>query len=41
VTNAVSVTVAPEVIVPTLLATVVVVDAFATVTDSVLLVLVW
>jgi hypothetical protein len=41
VTNAVSVTVAPEVIVPRLLATVVVVDAFATVTDSVLLVLVW
>jgi hypothetical protein len=40
VISAVSVTVAPDVIVPTLLATVVVVDAFATVTDSVLLVLV-
>ena len=40
VISAVSVTVAPEVIVPMLLATVVVVDAFATVTASVLLVLV-
>ena len=39
-TSAVSVTVAPEVIVPMLLATNVVVDAFATVTLSVLLVLV-